>query len=136
MLECPTAATGHRNEIDYEPDELDEWRDWSDGQRFKIEPPIPVIADIDDDRKGVIAELIHEPLPLMSKRLAAAISSAGVSNIDFYEAKINDLSAEKVHHTHLAFNLIGTVAAANMGASEYDRSEAHMISASFDLLVL
>jgi hypothetical protein len=134
MLECLTAITGHRASIDYEPDIP--LRDWGVGKRFALPPPTPIIAETTDERKGQLAELIKAPLPLMSKDMAVVLEKAGVTNIDFYEVEIQDEEEGCVHHSHLAFNLIGTIAAADLTKSNYFAEGEVIISADFDSLVI
>ncbi len=134
LLECLTAKTGQRASIRYEPD--DPWRDWDVGKRFKSPPPNPIIVKTTDERHGQIAEMIKVPLPLMSRRLADILGSAGISNIDFYDAEIQDEIENCVHRSHLAFNLIGTVAAADLAKSDYSTDSSDMISVDFDSLFI
>jgi hypothetical protein len=90
-----------------------------------------------DDEDTVLAELWKSPLPAMSKRLHAVLVEAGVSNLDAYPLEIADPSSGEVLHDHVAFNLIGKVAAVDLTASVMAATNTDkMVSASFDQLAL
>jgi hypothetical protein len=139
MLECYAPLSVDRALIDYTPDvpsgEIFP-RDWAEGKKFPTPPPTPVIARIPTSQAGTILEMNTATLPLMSRRLTNALTAAGVSNIDFYEAEIHDEASGTVIKTHLAFNLIGTVAAADLKNSEYSAPGGPLISVDFDSLVI
>lgn len=108
-------------------------RSWFRGQRFSSPPPLPVRVTT---RGGTLPDLAEVPLPLASERLAAALRSAGVDNIDFYEAEIVDLGSGRSGRGYFAFNLIGLVAAADLSASVYLAPEGRLLSVDFDSLAI
>lgn len=107
--------------------------DWFQGQPFEEPPayPIPVST-----MGGELPDLSEVPVPLMSRRLAAALGRAGVDNIDFYPAEILYEPTGARLDSHLAFNLIGLVAAADLAASRYDAPEGPLISVDFESLAI
>ena len=107
--------------------------DWFEGQRFETPPSylIPVSTT-----GGELPDLSEVPVPLMSKRLAAALGRAGVDNINFYPAEILYEPNGAKLDSHFAFNLIGLVAAADLSASRYNAPEGPLISVDFDSLVI
>lgn len=120
--------------VSYDPDDL--WRNWRIGQRFERPPNEPVVATIERNEGGLFVEMWDVPLPLMSTRLATAIREAGVANIEFYKAEIRDKNDGRVNRDYFAFNLIGTIAAADMRKSRYEAPGGEVISVAFDSLVL
>ncbi len=61
----------------------------------------------------------NTPVPLMTKKLADCLSAAGVSNIETYEVRI--LSAPPDCPEYRAFNVVGSVMAADPSKSEFHR---------------
>ncbi|QED28867.1 hypothetical protein FRD01_16795 [Microvenator marinus] len=67
----------------------------------------------------IYAELLWVPIPLMSRRLTAALQAAGVDNLQTYETRIETTLGETpppADH-YLAFNIVGLVAAADLQKS-------------------
>ncbi|MEC5386803.1 DUF1629 domain-containing protein [Uliginosibacterium sp. H3] len=125
--------------VNYTPDTPDDdifARSWLEGARFSSPPPVPVVATIPASQAGLIPDLIGGSLPMMSKRLAEAIESAGVSNIDFYEAEIDDQKSGQKLDTHLAFNIVGVIAAADLAKSAYSAPDGPLISVEFSSLAI
>jgi hypothetical protein len=111
-------------------------RNWKKGQPFKSPPPLPVVATIPASQAGEVLELNLDTLPLMTHRLADALREAGVDNIDFYEAEIHDEASGQVLRTHVAFNLVGLVAAADLAASRHVAADGPLVTVSFQSLSL
>src|SRR3954463_9219575 len=108
MLSRAAPSDGNSALITYD-DPNDEELLWTAGQRFEHSPQVPIVATVEVGDGGVLPTLNTSPLCLMTKSLAEALRGAGVDNIDFYRAEIHDLESRQVHHTHLAFNLVGVV---------------------------
>jgi hypothetical protein len=134
MLESFAGLRGQPAQLEYEPD--DPWRIWTLGERFENPPPEPVLVTIEHGDEGIMLDLWDAVISLMTKRLANALTQAGVSNIDFYQTEIREVRRGKVHDNYLAFNLIGTVAAADLSKSEYLAPDGPLISVDFDSLVI
>jgi hypothetical protein len=104
---------------------------WAMGRRFASEnrnsdfhPPTGVI-DLDTRIDSKVKERIYpeyasNPLPLMSRRLVAALQEAGVDNIQAYETRlINPQGSPPIAPDYYqAVNIVGSVAAADLGASQ------------------
>lgn len=108
-------------------------RSWFRGVRFDNPPPDLVHITT---QGGDLPDLSEVPLPLVSKRLAKTLEFAGVSNIDYYPAEIHNESTGESYRNHLAFNLIGLIAAADFSTSSFDAPEGPLISVDFDSLVI
>lgn len=139
MLECFSPLDVQKALIDYTadrpPGEIFK-RNWKKGQRFASAPAEPVRATIPASQAGVVLEVNLSTLPLMSRRLADAVRAAGVDNIEFYEAEIADEASGAVLRDHLAFNLVGTVAAADLAQSKFTADDGPLITVSFNSLVI
>jgi len=135
MLHCFSPKDADNAMLTYTPD--DPLRSWAEGARFDDSPPEPVRAEVKKGYGGNMAEFWDDPVPLMTKRLHAALRAAGVANLDTYEAIIYDPATKKTYDNYVAFNLIGTVSAADLKASRYDATvPERMISMDFDSVVI
>lgn len=139
MLECYEPLTARRALIDYVPDDPPDQifgRDWNSGMQFGTAPITRMIATIPASQAGEVLEMHTATLPLMTVRLAEALKAAGVDNIDYYSAEIHDEQSGVHITTHLAFNIVGTVAAANLKKSILSGDQSPMIAGSFDSLTI
>ena len=117
----------HQRLLTYVPD--DPRRLWDTGVKFssdpnarphKREPVPPIKMTINGGDEGAMKDLWEAPATVMSKRLGEALRSAGVANIDEYEAVIEETNSGETHSDYVAFNLVGLVAATDHANSEYD----------------
>lgn len=108
-------------------------RSWFRGTRFDIPPPEPVVVKTDG---GDLPDLSEVPLPLISSRLADTLTRSGVSNADYYAAEICNEITSETFSSHLPFNVIGLIAAADLSESSYEAHEGNLISVDFDSLVI
>jgi len=100
-------------------------------------PPLPVKAYIEPSHAGAMQDLIEAPLPLMSPRLQRALIAAGVDNVDFYPAEIEDQKSGKVIKDFVAFNVVGKIAAADLAKTDFHPDSAErMVSADIDSLTV
>lgn len=137
VLACKDPLDHDLASISYDPD--DPWRSWVSGARFSDPPPPdePVIAYVEKGDSGEMPELDDVALPLMSQRLARVLTQAGVDNIDFYPAEVEDLASGTVYKDHVAFNLIGPIAAADVAKTRFSETNRdRMISADIDSLTI
>jgi hypothetical protein len=144
VLGCLSPSDGTLAMLSYDPDHP--MRSWASGTRFDPSPdawefdqppPEPVTAEVVPGYEGIIAELFTVPVPLMTRRLLAVLRAAGVDNIDAYDAVIRDNATGKSYTDHVAFNLIGAVAAADLErtlTSPY--SSRNLIARDIDALVV
>ncbi len=115
--------------VDYAPDRPPGAlfrRNWDRGERFASPPPLPVVATIPPSQAGQLLELHTATLPLMSKRLVQLLHQAGVDNLDCYPAEVRDEASGVTLDTHVAFNVIGTLAAAAL-ADPTDQARAPLL---------
>lgn len=124
--------------ITYFPDRMGngELRSWQSAERFAEPPPTPIEIVVEEGEGGELLELYDATIGLMSKRFAAALQHCGVANVDFYEAVISDIETGERHETHVAFNVIGAVSAADVTKSRFAAPGGLLVAVDFDELVL
>jgi hypothetical protein len=83
--------------------------------------PIPIRTETEEpDIPNIYAELYWNPIPLMTRRLVQALRGAGIDNLQTYETTLESAQGEHpppADH-YLAVNIVGCVAAADLGKSE------------------
>ncbi|MGC4118729.1 MAG: hypothetical protein QM765_30055 [Myxococcales bacterium] len=92
---------------------------WKSGTRHLKPVPQPIEIPFDTFRgyDGPPVELLDLGIPIMSARLAEELAAAGVSNIDLYDATLVHRGTG-ARYPYKAFNILGLVAAADLGKSE------------------
>ncbi len=116
---------------------------WNDGARFNTPIRTPIIVSLEpfdsrsSDQSQDMPAYIDGKIPLFRDDLIAALASAGVDNLDIYDALVLDPDNKKTYKNFKAVNIIGLVSAADMIKSE---STVHdgipVIDVSFDSLVI
>lgn len=115
---------------------------WKNGQvipQDKLDFPQPIQVEFDAFRgyEGPPIEMQGTGIPLMSKRLADAVLAAGVDNVQFFPVDLRCKQTGK-QYEYRAFNVVGLVAAADLGKSEYEvhDDDAPVGDVSFESLAL
>ncbi len=134
MLECLSPRDGYIAAIEHHDD--DPMRCWICGERFAVPPAVPLRPRLRMRNESVLAELWKAPLPLMTTRLHDALLGSGVTNLDTYPAVLLDPANGREYANYVAFNLIGVVAAADLGNSVYAAPDGPVIGVDFDSLVI
>lgn len=126
LLLCQTPYGFERSILSYDPAATADGmtRGWKSGKRFLEPPAEPILIEIEEELSGLLLEYYDAAIPVMSHRLAEALTAAGVSNIDYYEAEMHDWKTDEIHRSHVVFNLIGAIAAADLSKSAYRAREA------------
>lgn len=138
MLVCQSPVDAEPALLTYQPDESasGELRTWKSCKRFADAPPAPIEVTIDEGESGVVLELYDATIALMSRRLAEVLQAAGVSNVDYYDVVVHDLETKQKHVSHVAFNIVGSIAAADLGKSSFSAPDGPMVSVDFDKLAI
>jgi hypothetical protein len=110
---------------------------WNNGRRLEISVPTPLTYTLkrgaSDRLKALYAA---EPVPLIRKDLLAVLRSAGVDNLEVFPAVIRGDNGRE-HTDHLAFNIVGLIAAADFQASTLmGTTPPRLIDTDFDSLVI
>jgi len=114
-------------------------RSWMTGNRFDREPPEPIIIKLrgTDEDDWVLGDLWLTPITVMSSRLHEVLVQAGVDNLDTYAVELHDPEDGTVYKDFVAFNLVGKIAAADAGKTQFFAgSRERMISADIDSLAV
>ncbi len=90
---------------------------------------LSVNYDPEDTYPRVWPEFVEYPIPIMTKVLFKILRRAGVNNIQPYEIIIYDPETETENTDYIAWNLCGTVAAADLQKTEYDQAVPERIVA-------
>lgn len=94
----------------------------------------PIILPLNPERGRVMPDIFLVDIPLFSDKLLAALSKAGVDNLQLFDAEIHSPEG-KIYKNYKAVNVVGKVACADLEKSEYDpESEVPMMD--FDKLVI
>jgi hypothetical protein len=114
---------------------------WKNGQAIAPELqdfPKPIQIEFDAFRgyEGPPVELLDSGIPLMSVRLADAVIEAGVDNVQFFPAILRCKQTGRDYEFR-AYNVVGLVAAADLGKSEHRVNDEKPIGdVAFDTLEL
>lgn len=113
-------------------------RSWRIGRRFTVPVPNPIVLDATPTGgyDGPPMEMFRGRLLLMTERLVKALREAGVDNVDTYPAVLRNTETGQTY-AYVAVNLIGLVAAADLGKSDVTvHDEMPLLDASFESLAL
>ena len=110
---------------------------WNKGRKLQIDVPEPLDYTLKPGASGNLMALYSGvPVPLMSVELIEALRSAGVDNLEVFDAVIRGDGGVE-HRDHRAFNVIGLVAAADAGASELmGTTNSTLIDVDYDSLTI
>lgn len=117
----------------YEPASPSDNDDWFGGKPFMVPPAEPVVVEIQPGEDE--AELLpyFGTSTLMTREFHAALTEAGVDNLDVYTAVIRSEDGATTIDGYLAFNLVGLVSAADLSATKFnDPLGIRLIDASID----
>jgi len=131
MLECFGPATQERQAIVDAPDSFN----WSRGKPFTTPPTSMLEIEMDGD--GIMVPMFNRGILLFSDDLISAIRSAGVNNLDCYDAELLDSVSGERHKNYKAVNIVGLVAAADLEKSDYSApSGTALIDTDFDSVAI
>ena len=136
MLECYAAPDGPGRPIEPAPS-APNVGSWLSGAPLTMAPATPIRLRFSVElSEGKPKHLYKAGIPLLSGELFRALREAGVDNLETFPAMVSDpLTGESLRYA--AFNVIGLIAAADMGASVYDTAGGPpLIAVDFDSVVL
>ncbi len=93
---------------------------WYEGIPISI--PLPAVLQyelVEEDEAVYHIKNLYdaEAFPLMSKTLARILAGLGVNNIEYFPAQLLNRNNQQLLDTHVAFNVLGLVAAADEATS-------------------
>lgn len=92
--------------------------DWLSAIRHTGEVPVPLEINLDPTFGTTLPDFLDDSLLLMSDQMVEAIRRAGVDNIDTYKAVLIDQENDKRFENYNAVQIIGRIAAADLGESD------------------
>jgi len=116
--ERPDEQVGYMEIEDGADGVYEKFRLWRVGAPAQLPPPGPVVIEAvpHEGYTGHPVELNDGSIPLMSKRIREALDAAGVDNIVYFPVTLRNPETGQTYE-YFAFNLIGLVAAADLGQS-------------------
>jgi hypothetical protein len=107
------------------------FRGWGVGKIAEKQPtePVEISATPKNGYELDPADWQDQGVPFMSKRLKAAIDSAGVDNINYLPITLKNTETGKVYE-YFAFNLLGLVDAADPAQSKIDSHDGDFVGDS------
>jgi hypothetical protein len=111
---------------------------WRTGEVIAERVPTPLVYTLDADYVGQPKAMYYEEaIPVMRDDVAQALRSAGVDNIQYFDAELRDPSTSKRHTNYKAYNVVGLVACADMEASTLmGTSDSAMGDVDFESLTI
>lgn len=111
---------------------------WRTGDFIAHSVPAPLVYTLDTDYEGAPKAMYYEEsVPVMRDDVAAALADAGVDNIQYFPAILRNPKTGQEHRNYKAYNILGTVAAADMSASELmGTSDSDIGDVDFHALVI
>src|SRR6185437_9632262 len=109
---------------------------WVFGKPLRKIPEGPLIYTLDPQRTGNICAMYDAiSHPIMRDDLVEALTAAGATNLELFEAHILDPVTAIRHTNYKAFNVLGWVSAADMNRSQLaEGSTSTLIDVEFDRL--
>ena len=106
---------------------------WRFGRPFKTQPTQPIEVMMVSTHCDRLKDLYKIDALLMTRRLYDCLREAGVDNIDAYDTVIRHPGTGFESRDYIAGNLIGLVAAVDVGASNIVGGSAdHLLDTDFD----
>jgi len=110
---------------------------WMGGKPFTKAPSLPVIARIKPGYERADAPVFKDVPQIMSAEFLEVLQSAGVENLDTYDATLESEDRAVVLTGYKAYNIIGLVSASDFANTEFSPDNpSRQIDASLRELVV
>ena len=111
---------------------------WRDGSPVGRRVPRPLVYTL---RSGVAGDpkpmYYAEAVPVMRDDVVATLRRAGVQNIEYFDAVLEDPDNGREYGDYKAYNIVGLVACADAAASKLmDTNESDLLDMDFESLVI
>ena len=125
----PSAVIDHGPDMDDAP--------WFTGAVIKQDFPVPLVYVLKPRPGNLKAMYAAMGYPIMREDLIEALQGAGVDNLQFFDAVVEDPVSGVRHTDYKAFNIVGAVAAADMEKSVLmGTPDSGMIDIDFESLTI
>jgi hypothetical protein len=109
---------------------------WMVGQMITYPVQTPLVYELDPDYPGQLQPMYKAAAPIMREDLLDALASAGVDNLQLFDAVLRDPGTGATHKNYKAVNVVGVVSAADLGASKMmGTTDSTLVDADFHRLV-
>src|SRR5687767_14787133 len=113
------------------------WVGWMGGKSFAKPPNVPIVARIKPGYEHSEPPVFDEVPQVMTGEFLEALRSAGVDNIDSYDATLQSEDGSVVLSGYKAYNIVGLVSAADLEKTEFSPDNpSRQIDASLRGLVV
>lgn len=110
---------------------------WYLGRAITDAVPQPLVYTLDPDYGGKPKAMYGEKaIPVMRDDVIAALSGAGVDNIQYFDAVLKDPASGAEYRDYKAFNIVGLVACADPASQLMGTSPARMGDTDYAALVI
>ena len=109
---------------------------WNRGARVQGHVPVPVRIFLDPEAPGILLPMYYKGVLLMSDALIAALQSAGVSNLELFDAILTDETNHREYSNYKLVNIVGAIAAADLAQSAHTPHGKPLFDVDFDSLVI
>ncbi len=110
---------------------------WYHGGRLTAGFPEPLVYTLEPGPGNIDVMYSGMKYPVMRDDLVEALHSVGVDNLQLFAAVLKDPATGAEHTNYKAFNIVGVVAAADMGKSVLmGTSDSTMIDVDFESLAI
>jgi hypothetical protein len=96
--------------------------------------PDPIVVKLDPELPGVLLPMYYKGILLMTDYMVTVLRSAGVSNLQIFNAAIQDPFQGKLHTNYKVVNIVGVISAANLKKSIYKSFGEPLFDVEFDSL--
>lgn len=111
---------------------------WRDGTVLTKPVPQPLVYTLDTKFAGTPKAMYGEKsIPVMRDDVVSVLQGCGVDNVQYYDAVLKDPTAGREYRDYKAYNIVGLVSAADMGASTLmGTSSSRLLDVDFEGLTL
>lgn len=109
---------------------------WNRGVLLGDKVPVPVTLHLDPEAPGHLPPMFHKGVLAMSRAMAEALEACGVDNLELFDAVLVDERTGTRRDDYLVVNVLGAIAAADLGASRHRAHGRPLFDVEFDALVI
>jgi len=95
---------------------------WRSGSLIELPPGTVFRYRIAVGEEGVLPPFVDASVPLLSEELLAALRSAGIDNLQLFDARIEEAATGQVHEGHKCVNVLGLLSVGALAKGAFDLS--------------
>lgn len=110
---------------------------WNLGRLINRPLPTPIVIELNPEFPGIMMPMYYSGLLLFTDEMINALHKSGVNNFQYFDAIVKDTINNIDYKNYKVINIVGVVAAADLGKSQYDtHGDAALIDTDFESLVI